>query len=167
MRFGKTWKNSEQDGFAGFNEAWQDMWFNSDDNLRTAYRSNIKHLMFDMIFMLGIGNLVGLFFGPEDDELKKAHYADRGDLDKALAYASYNFMYKTFKQSFMDFNFIDSIFSPTVDWQPMSFSAMTKLAGNTWEYMTTDKSFASTLANSSAVTRQLKPIIRSLTYESN
>ena len=49
----------------------------------------------------------------------------------------------------------------------MSFSAMTKLAGNTWEYMTTDKSFASTLANSSAVTRQLKPIIRSLTYESN
>ena len=167
MRFGKTWKNSEQDGFAGFNEAWQDMWFNSDDNLRTAYRSNIKHLMFDMIFMLGIGNLVGLFFGPEDDELKKAHYADRGDLDKALAYASYNFMYKTFKQSFMDFNFIDSIFSPTVDWQPMSFSAMTKLAGNTWEYMTTDKSFASTLANSSAVTRQLKPIIRSLTYQSN
>lgn len=164
MRFGRTVKDSEEGGLGGFKEAFHEMWFNPDDNLRTAYRSNAKHLLFDLFFMLGVGNLVRLVMAPEDDELKKAHYADRGNMDKAVAYASYNFFYKTLNNSFMDFNFIDSIFSPTIDWQPMSFSSMTKLANNTWEFATTDKSFASTLANSSAVTRQLKPIIRSLTY---
>lgn len=165
MRFGKTVRDSEQEGFGGFKEAIQEMWYNTDDNLRTAYRSNIKHLIFDLVFMFGIGNLVALICAPEDDELRKAHYADKANLDKAMYYASYNFMYKTLRNSFMDFNFIDSIFSPVVDWQPMSFSSITKLSGNIWDYITTDNSFASTLANSSAVTRQLKPVIRSLTYD--
>ena len=164
MALGKAAFSSDSKGIGGFTGAFREMWYNSDENLRTAYRSNIKHILFDLFFMLGVGNLVAMLLLPEDDELKKEHFADRGDLDKAVTYASYNFFYKSLRNSFMDFNFIDSIFSPVVDWQPMSLSSITQLCGNTWHFATGDKSFTSSLANSCAVTRQLKPVIRSLTY---
>lgn len=165
MRFGKIALGRNEEGFGGFKDAIQEMWYNPDDNLRTAYRSNIKHLAFDLVFMLGFGNIVTMIMAPQDDDLKKIHLKDKGSMDKAVAYNAYNFLYRTLKSSFMDFNFIDSIFSPVVDWQPMSLSAMSKLAKNLWDYFTTDRSFTATLANSSAVTREFKPILRCLTYD--
>lgn len=125
MALGKAAFSSDSKGIGGFTGTLREMWYNPDENLRTAYRSNIKHILFDLFFMLGVGNLVAMLLLPEDDELKKEHFADRGDLDKAVTYASYNFFYKSFRNSFMDFNFIDSIFSPVVDWQPMSLSCIT------------------------------------------
>lgn len=125
MSIAKDGFSSEAKGIGGFKDAFCQMWYNSDENLRTAYRSNIKHILFDLFFMLGVGNLIAMLLLPEDDELKKEHFADRGNLDKAVTYASYNFFYKSLRNSFMDFNFIDSIFSPVVDWQPMSLSCIT------------------------------------------
>lgn len=74
-------------------------------------------------------------------------------MGKAAHLAAVNLIADSFEHSFMDFNFLDSIFSPTMNWQPFAFSSLSKLAKNTAEYITTDKSFASTIANSSAALR--------------
>lgn len=64
----------------------------------------------------------------------------------------------------MDFNFIDSIFSPTMDWQPFAFSSLTSLAQNTADFVTGDKDFTSSIVNSAAATRQAKPILKCILY---
>lgn len=71
MALGKAAFSSDSKGIGGFTGAFREMWYNSDENLRTAYRSNIKHILFDLFFMLGVGNLVAMLLLPEDDELKK------------------------------------------------------------------------------------------------
>lgn len=74
-------------------------------------------------------------------------------MGKAASYMGVKLLADSFDHSVMDFNFFDSIFSPTVEWQPFAFSSISKLLGNASKYFTTDATFANTIANSSAVTR--------------
>ena len=157
--FEKTWRDGSP------RNAWNEMWNNPDANLRIAYRSNIKHLFVDLFFALLVGNLFAAALDPWDEEERKKFYADPSDIAQASRYTATKLVADSVSHSFMDFNFMDSIFSPTMDWQPFAFSSLGKLGTNAWEYVTTDKSFASTMANSSAFTRQVKPILKSLTYE--
>ena len=82
----------------------------------------------------------------------------------AAQYAAVSLVADSFEHSFMDFNFLESIFSPTMDWQPFAFSSLQRLAENVSDYITTDQSFASTIANSASVLRQAKPIIKCIGY---
>lgn len=145
--FEKTWRDGSP------RNAWNEMWNNPDANLRIAYRSNIKHLFVDLFFALLVGNLFAAALDPWDEEERKKFYADPSDIAQASRYTATKLVADSVSHSFMDFNFIDSIFSPTMDWQPFAFSSLGKLGTNAWEYVTTDKSFASTMANSSAFTR--------------
>lgn len=81
-----------------------------------------------------------------------------------MEYAGVSLLADSINHSFMDFNFFESIFSPTIDWQPFAFSSLQRTTKNIVEYATTDKSFASTIANSASVLRQSKPIIKCLGY---
>jgi hypothetical protein len=52
-----------------FGEEWESLWNNPDDNLRIAYRSNIKQLAFDLLMLCVIGNLASYVLGDwADDE---------------------------------------------------------------------------------------------------
>lgn len=42
----------------------------------------------------------------------------------AAQYAAVSLVADSFEHSFMDFNFLDSIFSPTMNWQPFAFSSL-------------------------------------------
>lgn len=148
----------------GFKAAWHSMYNCEDINLRTAYRSNLKHLVIDFVFAAIVGNLFAAAFDPWEEEEKKKFNQDPSDMGKAAEYAAVSLLADSFEHSFMDFNFLDSIFSPTMNWQPFAFSSLQKLVSNTFEYVTTDKSFASTMANSASVLRQAKPIIKCIGY---
>lgn len=145
-------------------ENLNDIWWNPDPNLRRAYRSNLKHLLLDMFFFAVVGNIFAAMFDPWEEEEKKQFNQDPSDMGKACSYAAVSLLADSFRHSFMDFNFFDSIFSPTINWQPFAFSSMQRTAGNIWDYITTDKSFASTVANSSAALRQAKPILKCISY---
>lgn len=173
----KKWKGQWQEGiiltyyklFSGlfkgnFKETWDNMWNAEDANLRTAYRSNIKHLVIDLFFVAIVANLFAAAFDPWEKDEKKKFYADQGDMEQASKYAAVKFLGDTVKHSFFDFNAINSIFSPTMDWQPFAFSSLERLASSAMKCFTGDQSFSSTIANSTAVTRQTKPIIKSLLY---
>ena len=157
-KFFSKWKDGN------FKDAWNDLWNNTDVNLRTAYRSNIKHLLIDLFFAVLVGNLFAAALDPWEDDEKKKFNEDIGDLGQASRYAAVKLVSDSVDHSFMDFNFMDSIFSPTMDWQPFSFSSVEKLAANAAKYVTTDASFASTMANSSSALRQAKPILKSIGY---
>lgn len=161
LTLAKLWRDGSG---SSLNERWQDLWNNPDANLRRAYRSNIKHLALDLFFMIVVGNLFAAAFQPWEEDEKKQFNADPTDMGKAASYMGVKLLADSFDHSVMDFNFFDSIFSPTVEWQPFAFSSISKLLGNASKYFTTDATFANTIANSSAVTRQFKPIIKCITY---
>ncbi len=153
-----------KNGQSNYKDAWNSLWNNPDVNLRTAYRSNIKHLLIDLFFAAVIGNLFAAALEPWEDDAKKQFNADMGDMGKASQYAAVSLISKSINHSFMDFNFIDSIFSPTMDWQPFAFSSLTSLAQNTADFVTGDKDFTSSIVNSAAATRQAKPILKCILY---
>lgn len=47
------------------------MYNNDDINLRTAYRSNLKHLVIDLFFAVVVGNLFAAIMDPWEEEAKK------------------------------------------------------------------------------------------------
>ena len=151
-------------GSGKFKETWKDLWYNPDVNLRTAYRSNIKHLCIDLCFMFIIANLFAAAFDPWEEEERKKFNQDPTDMGKAASYTSVKFLADTCTRSFMDFNFVTSIFQPTIEWQPFAFSSISRQAQNAAKFVTTDQSFATTIANSASVFKQVKPIIKCVTY---
>ena len=147
-----------------FKAAWHDIVDVEDVNLRTAYRSNLKHILLDIFFAVVVGNLFAALMDPWKEEAKKKSNKDQDDMGLAAQYAAVSLVADSFEHSFMDFNFLESIFSPTMDWQPFAFSSLQRLAENVSDYITTDQSFASTIANSASVLRQAKPIIKCIGY---
>lgn len=173
----QKWKGQWQEGIVltyskfldkwrtdGFKAAWDSMYNNDDINLRTAYRSNLKHLVIDLFFAVVVGNLFAAIMDPWEEEAKKQFNKDQSDMGLAAQYAAVSLVADSFEHSFMDFNFLDSIFSPTMNWQPFAFSSLQKTIKNTVDYVTTDKSFANTIGNSASVLRQAKPIIKCIGY---
>lgn len=104
--------------------AWHSLYNNEDINLRTAYRSNLKHIALDLFFAAIVGNLFAAAFDPWKEEEKKKFDQDPSDMGKASSYAAVSLLADSFEHSFMDFNFLDSIFSPTMNWQPFAFSSL-------------------------------------------
>lgn len=148
-----------------FSEEWDELWNNPDENLRTAYRSNLKQLVVDIIAVAIIGNLASYCLGDwaddEEDEWKK----DKGDMGKALDFMMADFLYKTIDYSFRDFNMISSILDPALDWQPMAFSTLWGTGSQVWESVIGDKDFTRSILRASSAGRLMSPIYDSLTYE--
>lgn len=63
--------------------AWNSLWNNSDVNLRTAYRSNIKHLLIDLFFMAIVANLFAAALDPWEEDEKKKLNENPGDVAQA------------------------------------------------------------------------------------
>lgn len=129
---------------------------NKDADLSRAYISNYKQLGYDIFMWMIIGSLLaGSLEKSANDYIK-----ERGNdtANKAVANATLSFSIGVLNHSFLDFNFMNSLFGRGVDWTP--FAAKTAL--NTINYFGScfagDETFLRTLAKSMAATRSFKPI---------
>ena len=174
----QKWKGQYQEGIiltlcklgAGaldgrFAEEWEEMWNNPDPNLRTAYRSNLKQLAYDLVMLVIVGNISSYLLGDwadrEEDEWRK----DKGDQAKAMDFMMANFIFKTFDNSFRDFNMFASIGDPLADWQPFAFQTLWNTSSRMWDAAMGDADFSRTILQSFSAGRLTLPMFDSLTYE--
>ena len=150
-----------------FGEEWEELWNNPDENLRLAYRSNIKQLAFDLLMLCVIGNIASYVLGDWADEEEDEWRKDKGDEGKAIDYMMANFIYKTFDNSFRDFNMIASIWDPMLDWQPFAFNTMWTNTSRMWDAAVGDADFSRSILTSFSAGRQVSPLYDSLTFKEN
>ena len=148
-----------------FSEEWEELWNNPDENLRIAYRSNIKQLAVDIMMICVIGNLSAFILGDWADKEEEEWRKDKGDTGKAAEYMMANFIFKTFDNSFRDFNMITSIWDPMLDWQPFAFSTLWNSASRMWDAAVGDPDFSRSVLTSFSAGRLISPIYDSLTFE--
>ena len=148
-----------------FKEEWDELWNNEDDDLRTAYRSNLKQIAYDLIMLCVIGNLASFVLGDWADDEEDEWRKDKGDQSKAMDFMMANFIFKTFDNSFRDFNMIASIGDPLADWQPFAFSTLWNTTSRLWDSALGDEDFSRTILKSFAAGRLAAPLFDSLTYE--
>ena len=148
-----------------FKEEWEELWNNPDENLRLAYRSNLKHIAFDMFMLCVVGTLVSYTLGDWADDEEDEWRKDKGDTGKAWDYTMANFLFKTFDNSFRDFNPISSIWDPMLDWQPFAFNTLWNNTQRMWNAAIGDKDFTRSVVMSFSAGRQIQPLYDSFTYK--
>lgn len=144
------------------NMAWQKIWYNPDPGLRSAYRSNLRQLAYDLAIMLIKGGLVSWMLADWYKELKDD--SDPDDLADAFKLSAAGIAVQSVNNSFMDFNFFDSIGKPMGTWTPFAFEYLVKSVKNVGEVALGDREWYRGLEQSSSVTRQFKPVIETLFY---
>ena len=156
--FLKHWWQSKS-----FQEAKDYYWNNTDENLRSAYQSNMKLLATDFMMWLLIGGAATLAGDWADDEEKEARKT--GHFDDA-AYAAYvGLIHKTIRNSSLDFAWWNSIFEISMDWNPMAIVYAGNEAKAICNFVTGDASFADTIVKSFSAARQVRPIFTFLDQE--
>lgn len=84
----------------------------------------MKLIVSDLLGMLLIGSLLGgLLEDLADEEIKKAKKS--AQIGDAMAVTALSLIAKTVRNSALDFNMIDSLFSFVGDWNPFSISYAT------------------------------------------
>lgn len=136
-------------------------WNEENDILRICYRSNLKQLGIDL-FMFGIlGSLLGSLLGDWLEDLKREN-KDNKDFVTGCGIAAANIMVYSVKNSFLDFNFFDSIGSPLGQWTPFAFDFVSRQAANVYNVAMGDEDFWDGMLKVASVGRQLKPMFDSL-----
>lgn len=148
-----------------FSDEWEEMWNNPDPNLRTAYRSNLKQLAYDLVMLCIVGSISSYLLGDWADREEEEWRKDKGDQAKALDFMMANFIFKTFDNSFRDFNMFASIGDPLADWQPFSFTTLWTTTSRMWDAAVGDADFSRAVLQSFAAGRLALPMFDSLTYE--
>lgn len=147
-----------------FIKGWNSKWNSEDEGLRQAYRNNIKQFGFDtMMFVLG-----GVILGSLLSELLKDLLKDskkNTDLSTGLALAVANIAIMSVKNSFLDFNFIESIGSPVGQWTPFSFEWGQRTLSNWWNVAVGDEDFWDGVIKTSGGLKQIKPVLDSIKPE--
>jgi hypothetical protein len=96
---------------------------NPDENYQRCYLSNLKILAFDACAAILLGALcMGLrvVYDDLEDDAKKSE-----DLTDVILADAFGLFYKTFNYAKLDFFWWDSIFRPTIDWNPFMVTSMT------------------------------------------
>ena len=140
--------------YKNFKSKWND----PDERLRLAYRSNLKQLFYDLIMFGIIGNFLGAILGDWLDELKEENKQNR-DIMEGVKLAAANVAVLSIKNSFLDFNFFDSIGSPTVQWSPFSLEWMGRIGKLWWKVITGDEDIIDGAVKSSGGLKQIKPVL--------
>ncbi len=142
-------------------KAWNNKWNNEDPGLRTAYRSNIKQAIYDFFMFAVVGTIIGALLGDWLDELKEDNKKNK-DFTTGLYIAAANIAVMSIKNSFIDFNFIESIGSPVGQWTPFSFEWGHRIIKTWWEVAMGEEDFWDGVVKSSGSLKQIKPILDSL-----
>jgi len=115
-----------------------------------------------MFMWLVVGHLVALLLGKWDDDEKKEFNKDKGDMGNAISYVSSHFINQTITRSFQDFNFINSIGEPLIEWRPYSFGALRNVIEDGFDVFTGEKTLLNATSENMAAVRTVKPILQSM-----
>ena len=165
--FAKTaWNNgvlstNPSKSFDAVKSAWNDKWNNEDTNLRTAYRNNMKQLLYDLSMLLLGGTILGALLGDWLDDLKKSNKKNK-DFVTGLSIAAANVAVLSVKNSFLDFNPVDSIGGAVQTWTPFSFDWTIRTLSNIWKVAIGDEDFWDGIIKTSGAGKQLKPFFDSI-----
>lgn len=141
-----------------------DIWNNKDENLRTAYRANIKQFCYDTTMWLLVGTFISnmmlsLYKDAEKDDKKNK------TLESALNLTAIGLGKKIIDSSFDDSNYFKTLFGGIIGydrggWTPFSLSYLNTFAKNWWGlFAGNDKTFMDATINSAAFTKQLSPVL--------
>lgn len=133
---------------------------NPDENYRRCYVSNLKILAYDACMAIMLGALcLGMSIVYEDleDEAKKSE-----DLTDVILANTFGLFYKTFNYAKLDFFWWDSIFSPTIDWNPFMLSSLTNTIEQVTDVATGQKNAFDAMTQMFGFARQNKPVFRFL-----
>lgn len=154
------WQNDDK-SFGGMWSTIKDNFINNpDERYRRCYITNLKIIAFDTIAALGLGLLslgAKIIYEDLDKESKKSNeFAD------AFWANMVGIGYKTLNYTKLDFLFLESIFSPVIDFNPFALSYLSNAIEQLVGVITGDKNAFSAIANSCGLARQNKPIFNYL-----
>ena len=139
-------------------KGFQTIWNTEDSNLKTAYRSNMKQFLYDLIMFALVGSILGVLLGDWLDELKKDNKKNR-DFVEGLKVAAANIAVMSVKNSFLDLNFIDSVGTPIGQWTAFAFDWGSGTFSNWWNVAMGDEDFWDGVVKSSGGLKQMKPVL--------
>ena len=137
-------------------------WNNPNENLRTAYRQNIKQLAYDMSILLFVGGLLGgqihQFVNDYTHEHKDDHTIQQSMNNAALALSE-----AIFESATLDFDPTESIGGRGVNWTPFAISSATRLWKNWSRTLSGDQSLSDALIKSFSLSKfTIQPYIRQM-----
>ena len=135
---------------------WEKYVNNEDENLRRAYRNNLKQATVDLIGGLFIGNLVfPSIMNAVNDYTKEV---GNDTFTTALINNSLINTVEMFDSSLDDFQWWNGIFGKGLEWTPVSVSSMSRLIKTMTRLMTGDNDMYDSLFSLFSATRGQKPI---------
>lgn len=138
--------------------AWRDIWYAEDPKLRQAYRSNLRQLAYDVVMYAVIGGFVsGMLIDWYDDEEKNKK--DDNSFSTGMYLTAMNIMIMSLRNSALDFNFIDSISAPVVQWTPFSFSQIAVQVENIYKLALGEQDVFDAMSRATSVGRQFAPFL--------
>ena len=129
-----------------------DYWDNPDENLRTAYRQNIRQFEYEMFVFLVIGGIIGSqihrFINNYTGDHKDDHSVIQGFKNTAMMLFD-----NIFKASTLDFNVFDSLGGRGISWTPFSIDMWKRTVQNWSKVITGDRTVTDATLRTFAATK--------------
>ena len=143
--------HGDENGVKGLKNAYLSYYNNSDDNLRQAYRNNLRQLWYDLLMLFFMGMIVAPAL--ENAAQKHAKDTGNGDLGQAMINNTMLNLTAMLSKSTDDFNMAKAIFGRGMQWTPFSISTMTNTAKRISSLVSGNSDLYDTLIKVSAATR--------------
>lgn len=156
----EVWNNDDK-SLSGMLTTIRDKFLeNPDENYRRCYVSNLKILAYDACMAIMLGALcLGLsvvYDDLEDDALKSE------DLTDVILADMFGLVYKTFNYAKLDFFWWESIFGPTIDWNPFMLSSLTNTVTQVMDVASGEKNAFDAAIQMFGIARQNRPMFKYL-----
>ena len=132
-----------------------------DPDLKRAYQSNLRQFVYDLCMFIFGGCIMGSLLGDWLDDLKDKHKKNK-DFVTGLQIAAANVAVLSVRNSFLDFNTLDSTLSPLGQWTPFAFDWSTRMIKNLVEVGTGDEDIWDGIIKCSGGLKQIKPVLDSI-----
>ena len=159
----EVWNNDDK-SLGGMLETVREKFINNpDENYRRCYVSNLKILAYDACMAIILGAIclgLSVVYDDLEDEAKKSE-----DLTDVILADVFGLAYKSINYAKLDFFWWESIFSPTIDWNPFMVSSTLNAIEQAASVVTGDRNIFAAFANTFGVARQNKPLFRYLAQQ--
>ena len=125
--------------------AWEDLLYNPEYQLA---RANLIQILYDTTITLTMAPITAALMAGWEDELEKEAKKSK-ELDDALIATAAHLAIKILRYSYLDLNYIESIGSPLLNWQPVAFEYYLKRLSDLMEVAIGDKDVHTAIVNAS------------------
>lgn len=123
-----------------FKEVTDSYWNNEDENLRTAYRQNLKQFAYESAIFTLVGGLLGSMIHRSINTYTNNHDDDHS-VAQGFKNASLALFDTIFSASTLDFNAVESLGGRGVSWTPFSIDMWKRTVSNWSTAITGDRTF--------------------------